>query len=221
MTVKEQAAGSVSRDGITDEQLAAQAGDGVLVAYEELASRYTTRLFRFLGRRMATEQDAEDLTQETLIRAFENIGGYDSRWRFSTWIYTIASRLALNYNRGGHRRTGALSLGDAPAADSALSVPETPLTTLSRSEDSENLWTAARQLKAGQYEVLWLRYVEDLTVKEIAEVLKKTKIHVRVLLHRARTNLSHLLHQTPAAEMAAGAGVSVSREERSDVLFST
>ncbi|MCP4150083.1 MAG: RNA polymerase sigma factor [bacterium] len=239
MKVNEQEPGSVSREAITDEQLALQAGDGLQSAFEELASRYTTRLFRFLSRRMASEQDAEDLTQETLIRAFQNIRSYDSRWRFSTWLYTIASRLAINYNRSKSRKAGALSLGDAPLSDSALSVPETPLTTLSRNEDSENLWMMARQLKAGQYEALWLRYVEELKVEEIAGVMKKTRIHVRVLLHRARSNLSNLLRQFPVGNTGnsdvgdgvpvpqsttgnpGGSIVLIAREEPKDVLFSS
>ena len=65
---------------------------------------------------------------------------------------------------------------------------------MTREENYENIWKAAQTLQQYQYEALWLRYVEDMPVKEIARVLKKSRVHVRVLLHRARLNLIKRIH---------------------------
>lgn len=62
---------------------------------------------------------------------------------------------------------------------------------------NQNLWRLARNLKANQYEALWLRYVEDLSLKEIARIMRKSYTAARLLLHRARLNLGKQLQKNP------------------------
>jgi RNA polymerase sigma-70 factor, ECF subfamily len=168
-----------------DEELAAEAQTGSRRCFEELVNRYARRLFLFLRHRVSTEQDTEDLVQETFLKAFRNIHHYDHRYKFSTWIYTVAQRLAISHYRKG--RGGKNTETDIPAS---LASEDNPQEDFLRQTDRENLWAAAQGLQPNQYQALWLRYVEELSLKEIAEVMKKNQVHVRVLLHRARLWLS-------------------------------
>ena len=88
----------------TDEELAAQAAAGSRSAFEELVSRYSLRLFHFLRSCSRSDEDVEDLTQETFLRAYRNIGRYDPQRRFSTWLYTMAIRLSISRQRSQRKK---------------------------------------------------------------------------------------------------------------------
>ncbi len=183
---------------LTDQELVKRAVAGCHDAFEILISRYSLRLFHFLRHRMSNQQDAEDVIQETFIKAFQNIHRYQPQWKFSTWLYTIASRLAISFYRSRRWKFSQLtqshdsrSLTELADAAQSMSFP---------AENLHNLWTLARQLKPDQYDILWLFYAEELPVADIASVVNKSQIHVRVLLHRARLKLIRLT--TPVSETA-------------------
>lgn len=172
---------------VTDEELALEVAAGSRVAFEELVCRYTPRLFHFLRQRMHTDQDIEDLVQDTFLKAFRNIDRYNPEFKFSTWLYTVAVRLAISHFRANKPKNPASLLNPQPAD---------PQEIITRKEQSRQIWDQARSLQNKQYEVLWLRYMEDMAVKEIALVMNKTQVQIRVLLHRARLNLGKRLNKS-------------------------
>jgi len=165
---------------LSDEELALEARAGSHPCFEELVCRYSQRLFHFLRSRISTEQDTEDLVQETFLKAYRSIDRYDNQYKFSTWLYTTAGRLAISHYRKKRENEPVFE---------TLSSAAGPHDTMLKGEDQRNLWSTARKLGDDQYRALWLRYMEDMPLKEIARVLKKSRVHVRVLLHRARLNL--------------------------------
>ncbi|MFB0564345.1 MAG: RNA polymerase sigma factor [Candidatus Aminicenantaceae bacterium] len=172
---------------LSDEELASNVIAGSRTSFEELAYRYRPRLFHFLRHRASTDQDIEDLIQETFIKAFRNIDRYNSQWKFSTWLYTTAVRLAISHYRSNKgKRTSFMP--KSPSSD--------PQEIVIQKEESQNIWALARTLSKEQYEALCLRYMEDLSLKEIAKVMKKNQIQIRVLLHRARLNLAKKFKQS-------------------------
>ncbi|MBX3411042.1 MAG: sigma-70 family RNA polymerase sigma factor [Phycisphaeraceae bacterium] len=183
----------------TAEELAVLAQRDNLAAYGVLVERYEARLFNFLLRRVGRRIDAEDLTQESFVRAWERIRSYDPTWRFSTWLFTIASRLAVSHLR---RRRASVSIESIEVSQSArhdTADHESNLRT------GGLLWAlAARILKREQHTALWLRYAEDMSVSEIAMVMGKSQVGVRVCLFRARRTL---------AESARKAGIVVNQPD--------
>jgi RNA polymerase sigma-70 factor (ECF subfamily) len=179
---------------VSDEELARRTQAGSRQSFEELIARYGRRLFCYLKPKIASDQDAEDIVQETFLRLYRNIERYDSRWKFSTWLYTTAGRLAISHYRAhSHKRR----------LESAAQVA---LKTISPPHDDDlhsNIWDAARGLKPSQYEAIWLRYVEGLPLKEIADALGKSPLAVRLLLHRARLNLAGLVGISGEADKRA------------------
>ena len=121
-------------NGLSDEELAAKVIGGCRSSFEELVSRYSSRLFYFLRHRTDTDQDIEDLVQETFLKAFRNISRFNPDWKFSTWLYTIASRQAISRYRSNKSK---VSLPELP-----ISGP-TPQETVIKKEESENIWSLA------------------------------------------------------------------------------
>lgn len=180
---------------VSDEELALQAGAGSRRSFEELMARYGRRLSAFLRPRIGSGQDVEDIIQETFLKLYRNIEHYDPRWKFSTWAYTVAGRLAIcHYRNQSKARKIEAAAKAIPEAN-----PEPPVRLA-----GSNLWETARALPATQYQALWLHYTEELPVKEIARVMGKTSLAVRLLLHRGRLNLASLAgrNEAPAAEAA-------------------
>jgi len=172
---------------VTDEELAVEVASGSRAAFEELICRYSSRLFYFLRHRLSTNQDIEDLIQETFLKAFRHIDRYNPEFKFSTWLYTVALRLAISHYRSNKTK----DLSSLP-----YHLPIDPQEIVTRKDQSQKMWSCAKSLHNKQYEALWLRYMEDMAVKEIALVMNKTQVQVRVLLHRARINLGKKLNKS-------------------------
>lgn len=185
---------------LSDEELASRVGTGSRSYFEELVTRYSSRLYYFLRYRFKTDQDIEDLIQETFLKAFRNLDRFNPEHKFSTWLYTIAIRLAISHFRSEKKRS--ISLVPTPS-------PPNPQDIVIQKQESQNIWLLASKLGERQYEALWLHYGEDLPIKEMAKILNKKPITVRVLLHRARQNLGKRMGPPLASGKLAGSTTAV------------
>ncbi len=193
---------------LTNEELATRAQEAKRVGrtgpFEELVARLERTLFGFLSVRVGNAADAEELVQETFLRAWNKLHYYDARYRFSTWLFTLAKRLAVS--RARTRRPDVLPdevLG-------GVSPEPDPADRSAQVEESSRVWdVAAKVLTPEQRSALWLRYAEDLSNEEIAAILGKRRVTVRVLLFRAREALGRALGEpdrraaTDSARLAA------------------
>jgi len=166
---------------LSDEELASKVATGSRSSFEELVSRYSARLFYFLRHRFQADQDIEDLIQETFLKAFRHIDRFNPERKFSTWLYTIAIRQAISRFRSEKKRSSVLEPSPSPPDPQDVVIDK---------QESQNIWNLASKLGEIQYEALWLHYGEDIPIKEMAKILDKKPITVRVLLHRARLNLA-------------------------------
>ena len=112
----------------SDEELACRAQGGCAASFEQLLRRFQTPVLHFLRHR-GLAADAEDLTQETFLRAYENLHRYSRRWAFSAWLFTIARRTSIN-----HRRR-LRPTDDAAAVEAATSPDAGPLDVLVAEEE--------------------------------------------------------------------------------------
>ena len=176
----------------SDEQLVEASLSGTTAAFDELVSRYQERLLRFLLTRSASRADAEDAVQDTFINAYRYLASFDPRWRFSTWIYRIAIRNLARQRRPEWQET-----------DDTLVSDDDPLRNCIEMSERENIWLAARSLLSEEvYAATWLRYVEDLSVKEISRALHKSQSWTKVNLLRARRRLTAALNHVPPKKTA-------------------
>ena len=191
----------------SDGELAQQSQDGSLAAFEELVYRYEGRIYGFVANACGNAADAREVTQDTFVRAFQAIGQFDCRRAFGPWLFTIARRKCIDHYRA--RPFGT----EEPLPE--LSDDDDPAELLARQEERQNLWgLARRRLPEPQFEVLWLRYAEEMSVAGIAEVLRKTQTHVKVLLFRARRVLARELKPEHVAGLPTRCGASQPAPER-------
>ena len=161
---------------------------GSATAFADLVSSYREGLLRFLLTRSSSYADAEDVLQDTMINAYRYLNSYDSRWRFSTWLY----RIAIN-NAAKHRSIETVELGDLSDAESD------PLLECIAASERSNLWITARRLFNDEvYAAMWLRYVEDMSVKDISSVLERSVSWTKVNLLRGRKALDADLNRETA-----------------------
>ena len=164
------------------EQLAAKAQAGCSLSFERVVEQTKDRLFTYLMQMVGNEHDAEDIAQETFIKAFRHLHQFDGRARFTTWLYTIAKNTAFTHLRRRRFHQPIEELGDI------LSTDARP-----KADPGDSIWHIARQLKPKFYETLWLFYAEGFSLKETAVIMKTNPITVRVNLHRARAALEKKL----------------------------
>ncbi len=161
-----------------DSLLARQARDGSSAAFGTLVHRHHGRVYGFLLTLTRHRQDAEDLTQETFLRAWNKLHLFDPALPLLPWLFAIARRLSI----------AALRKSRPLPADLPFPAESQP------SCSSLRLWEVAkRDLSADAYSALWLHYREELPLKEVAGVLGKREGAVKVILHRARKTLAETL----------------------------
>jgi RNA polymerase sigma-70 factor, ECF subfamily len=173
---------SFELETVSDGELARQSQAGSLTAFEKLVYRYEGRIYRFVTNSCRNHADAREVTQDTFVRAFQAIGQFDARKAFAPWLFTIARRKCIDHHRAA----------PPPANESLMELTdeENPAELLARKEEGQSLWkTARKRLPDAQFEALWLKYAEEMSVAEIAQVMRKTETHVKVLLFRARQTL--------------------------------
>ena len=174
----------------TNQETALRAKAGCRDAFRELVDRHQSGVLAFLTRRLGSENDAEDVAQDVFLRAWRGLASYDPRWRFSTWLYTIAFRASVDHAR---RRPPATAAVDTDSVPEMTSAEDDAM----KREQAQHLWCVAdRILGEDQRTALWLKYAEDRTSEEIALVLDRSAVAVRLLLFRARRRLAtHLAEQ--------------------------
>jgi RNA polymerase sigma factor (sigma-70 family) len=162
------------------EELAARARDGNRISFDELVVRYRPQLVAFLARRLGDPADAEDVAQETFLRAYDHLDRYDPARPFSTWLFAIGKNVAANHATARTRRGARENEGAAAPASAGADIDAA----------AGDLWQrAANVLRPGPYRVLWLRYAQGMTVGEIARELGRSSVAIKVMLFRARRRL--------------------------------
>ncbi len=166
--------------------LRAQAGS--LADFNGLVQRHAGPLFDYLHARLRNHADAEDLVQTTFVTAWRGLNRFDPTRAFKPWLFAIARRRLIDFVR---RRQARPRTDPAPAEDIAVDAAQSPRERLEHENEVEQLWHLAREvLSPRQLDVLWLRYREDMDVRQVARATKLTQVHVKVLLHRARNRLA-------------------------------
>jgi RNA polymerase sigma-70 factor (ECF subfamily) len=169
---------------VRDEQMVRRAQAGHAACFEELVRRYETRVYGFLFHCARNDADARDLAQATFVAAWRALPRFNPRRAFAPWLFTIARRTFIDHwrRRAATRETGPAETETADTRDPSVIVAE--------QEFHQNLWRWARRvLPPNQFQALWLKYRQELSVSDIARVMRKTPTHVKVLLYRARQTL--------------------------------
>ena len=174
--------------------------DGEQRAFAELVALYQRPLFGFLGRMGMGQAQAEDIAQETFLRAWSHLSSFDSaQAQFGTWLFTIARNLAYNaLQSAAHQRE--ISGTDMELPEVACTQPG-PLQVIERAQQQAHqqaqLQAALRQLTMADRSALALVYVQELALADVARIEGDSLAAIKTRLHRAKQRLRELLQATP------------------------
>jgi len=176
----------------------AQANDRA--AFNEIVLRYKSKVFNFIHRMIPSIQDAEDLTQETFVRAYTSIRSFQSRASLNTWLFRIATNLCIDYSRRSKKSQGLVtSLSqdtDDDEAETERDIPDVqndPQRLLLNKELGAQLDLALRDLPEKLRAVVLLYDVEGLAYDEIASIAQCPLGTVKSRLFNARAALRERL----------------------------
>ncbi len=181
----------------TDSTLINQAKSGDAQAYDKLLNKYRNSVYNLVYRMVRDVEEAEDLTQEAFIKAFNSLAQFNEDYAFSTWLYKIATNNCIDFFR--KRKLQTLSI-DKPIQykDSEihqeLPDPElNPEKSILAGERSSIIREAIESLPEKYYTAIVLRHTEEKSYEEIAEILHLPIGTVKARIFRAREMLNKAL----------------------------
>ncbi len=167
--------------------------DGKASAFGLLYDKYNGQIYRFIYLKVSHREEAEDLTHQVFLSAWQNIKNYKFKgFPFSSWLYQIARNQIID-----HYRTKK-----AVSDIENIEEPEMPESSLSEKLDvdmeMEAVKKAILKLSQEQQDIIILRFVDDLSPKEVSIALKRPESTVRVIQHRAIKNLQKIINKSNA-----------------------
>lgn len=159
-------------------------------AFEEIVTLFQHRLYHVCFRMLSNRQEAEDIAQEAFVRAYMNIHTFDQKRKFSTWLFRIATNLCIDrirkkkpdyYLDANVPGTEGLTMYSQIAADEEL-----PEDVVERMETQERIQYEISRLPDKYRTVIVLRYLEELPLKEISDILELPLGTVKTRIHRGR-----------------------------------
>ncbi|HTI14358.1 MAG TPA: sigma-70 family RNA polymerase sigma factor [Dictyobacter sp.] len=161
--------------------------------FSMLVERYKDAVQNLAYRMLGNVTEAEDITQEAFVRAYTQLATYRSAHKFSTWLLSIASHLAIDQLR--RRRFLALPLDDVPFLEWIVDAGISPEQSALHGEQQDEIQVYLQRLPGKYRAVIVLRYWYDFSYEEIANALKLTPALVKARLHRARELLARYMQQ--------------------------
>ncbi|MCI3918652.1 RNA polymerase sigma factor SigW [Paenibacillus sp. TRM 82003] len=174
-------------------RLARLAKTGDRGAFADLVELYKEKIYHLGYRMLGNRQEAEDITQETFLRVYRNLERYDESMKFSTWIYRIGTNLSIDRLR---KRKATYSLDADVAGDGSgegtdwygmlASEEPTPEGRVLLSETQRRIRDAIETLPKKYKSVVILKYLHDMSLQEIGDVLDMPVTTVKTRVHRGR-----------------------------------
>jgi RNA polymerase sigma-70 factor (ECF subfamily) len=172
-----------------DAPLIADCLRGNMRAFDDIVRTHTPRIFNYVLHMTRHRQDAEDITQQTFIKAYTHLSSFDPTRSFIAWLLTIARRSALNHFRSAKNFE--------PVADETAAKDPSPDHHLEKRDQLDTMWAQARRvLNEREFDILWLRYAEDMSLEETARIAGLTQTHTKIIAFRARQRLIKLQAQS-------------------------
>ncbi|HJV47077.1 MAG TPA: RNA polymerase sigma factor SigW [Bacillota bacterium] len=180
-----------------EEKLIKKIKKGDRDAFAELVELYKDRVFQVTLRMVGNTQEAEDIAQETFLRVYSNLEHYDPSYKFSTWIFRIATNLSIDHLR---KRKQTYSLDKEMEGTDGLDLHERladptkgPEEILLSGELQGQVQSAIETLSPKYKSIMILRYLEDLSLTEISDIVKLPISTIKTRIHRGREALKKRL----------------------------
>lgn len=157
-------------------------------AFAFFYDKYVSRIYRFVLIKVSNKQIAEDLTQEIFLKVWQHLVDKKDIRNFQSFIFRIAYNSVVDHYRQNSKQELPLDY-----ANENEDLATSDVSDIDQKIDSDTLLQKIRDLKPEYQEVLLLRYIESLSIDEIAEITQKEKSNIRVLIHRALNKLKEII----------------------------
>lgn len=186
-----------------DREIVREVLNGKKELFALLVHRYEDKIFNYIYYLVKQKEEAEDLAQTTFVKAFFALRQYNHAYEFSTWIYTIARNVCLDYFRKRKKEDVDLSLNVTVSEDGDTEMGELieedhspdPLRTILNEELRGKIEKAIERLPVKLREIVVLRHLEECSYEEIAQIMDLPVGTVKSYLHRARKKLKEWLEE--------------------------
>lgn len=177
----------------TDQYYIHQIISGDASAFAILVDRYKTLIFTLTSKMIKNREEAEEVAQDTFIKAFNSLGKFKGDSKFSTWIYKIAYNTCLDRLKKNKKEENVLPIDDFTAP--FIKATENAFDALVEQERKKLIQDCLQQLPRDESFLLTLYYFEDQNSDEIAKIMDITANNVKVKLFRSRKKLANILKQ--------------------------
>jgi RNA polymerase sigma-70 factor (ECF subfamily) len=172
-------------------------GDANAFAY--LVDTYKNLVFTLAFKMTKSREEAEEVSQDTFIKAFKNLKNFKGDSKFSTWLYRIAYHTSLDAIKKNKKHQNSFEINDV-TFNQIKSVEDT-LQTIERKERAKMIDACLLELPEDERSIIWLFYYEELSLKEITEVTSLSEANIKVKLHRARKKLLTIVKENVEPEI--------------------
>ena len=159
--------------------------------FEEIVIAYQSMVFTICLNVLNNRELAEEAAQDVFIKVFKKLGSFEERSSFKTWVYRIAYRTAIDYQRKKRLLTTTIDNDERPMRLAAPQISSHE--ALERDDREKMLERAIRKLDEEDSLIISLYYYEEKSIKEVGSVLEMTESNVKIRLFRARKKLKLLL----------------------------
>jgi len=161
-------------------------------AFGKIYDLYADQIFRFIRFKVNTDETAQDITSDVFLKVWQYIQESEKKIEnFNALIYRVARNNVVDYYR---KKSREYHLSASDQLENIIEDRENLIEKVDQEIDMEQIESKLKLLKEEYREVIILRYIEELSISEIAEILDKTKSNVRVLIHRALKTLKEIFH---------------------------
>ena len=167
-----------------EKELIEKAKNGDSASFGRLYDHHIKPIYRFIAVKVGTKQEAEDLAHEVFMSAWQKLPNFESQgFPFSSWLYKIARNRVIDHYRT--KKTNVSIDEDITISETLFSDSVDPESGFDRGQQLSKIKIAMQDLNAEQREVITMRFVEDLSPLEIAQILNKREGTIRIIQHRA------------------------------------
>lgn len=175
----------------TDQDYIEQIRAGNVNAYAMLVTKYKAMTFTLALRVVGNREDAEEVAQDTFVKAYKALDTFKGTSKFSTWLYRIVYNTSLDYVKKKKRVVLSEHIDEINESD--IGTMQDAMSYLEAKEKKQMIESALSKLPEEERVLLTLFYFEELSLKEISEIVKISYDNVKIKLHRSRKKLYHIL----------------------------
>ena len=167
---------------ITDNHIVTRVNQGDIEAYSILVQRYQKPIFNLMFRFSQSKVDGAELTQDVFCKAYEKLAQFDNARNFFSWLYTLATNHGSDWAKQQQRKKNGLRFYTDSLAEEDSSLP---LDTLEKKQEIEEMFSALSKLPHEKREMLLLRYQQELSIGELADIFNLSTSAVKMRIHRS------------------------------------